>query len=269
MTAPAVQRTTELLGLLVVLTAVAVLPWSLYQLSSLHPSGQSWIPTSLEDAKAFRAALGQLGTHPTVLAFFVSLYIVKQTFAIPGSVILNLLGGSLFGALGGFLLCNFLACIGATCCYCMSHLLGGRLVRRCAGHRFTQLQQMIADQEGGNLFLFLVGLRLFPFTPNWLLNLVAPLVGVPMLLFSASVFVGLAPYNYTTVQAGELLLQVEKVSDILSWGVVLKLLLVALAAALPAWLRRRHRRRTTSLSSAPHAHPPSPLHLDREASLND
>ena len=37
MTAPAVQRTTELLGLLVVLTAVAVLPWSLYQLSSLHP----------------------------------------------------------------------------------------------------------------------------------------------------------------------------------------------------------------------------------------
>lgn len=49
----------------------------------------------------------------------------------------------------------------------------------------TQLR----SDEGSLLFL-LISLRLFPMTPNWLLNMASPLVGVPLPLFFLSVLIG-------------------------------------------------------------------------------
>lgn len=40
------------------------------------------------------------------------------------------------------------------------------------------------------LFLFLVSLRVFPMTPNWLLNVTAPYVDVPLPMFFLSVLFG-------------------------------------------------------------------------------
>lgn len=41
-----------------------------------------------------------------------------------------------------------------------------------------------------SLFFYLLFLRLFPMSPNWFMNMVAPIIGVPVHLFFLSVFIG-------------------------------------------------------------------------------
>ena len=50
------------------------------------------------------------------------------------------------------------------------------------------LLQVAENRDG--LFFYLLFLRLFPMSPNWFMNMVAPLVGVPVHLFFLSVFIG-------------------------------------------------------------------------------
>ena len=48
--------------------------------------------------------------------------------------------------------------------------------------------QVKENQDG--LFFFLLFLRLFPMSPNWFLNMAAPILNIPVHLFFLSVFVG-------------------------------------------------------------------------------
>ena len=40
------------------------------------------------------------------------------------------------------------------------------------------------------MMFFLLSLRLFPVTPNWFLNMASPIVGIPIMPFFISVFIG-------------------------------------------------------------------------------
>ena len=44
--------------------------------------------------------------------------------------------------------------------------------------------------------LFLISLRIFPGTPNWLLNMAAPVADVPLHLFFVSVLIGKCAYYF-------------------------------------------------------------------------
>ena len=68
-----------------------------------------------------------------VLVLFTSAYLFKQTFAIPGSVFLNLLAGALFGLGLGFPMTCFLTACGATFCYSLAKFAG----REAATRYFT------------------------------------------------------------------------------------------------------------------------------------
>lgn len=54
------------------------------------------------------------------------------------------------------------------------------------------------ESHKSDLLWYLVFLRVIPMSPNWLINVTAPIVGVPFLTFAASVFIGLMPYNFCT-----------------------------------------------------------------------
>ena len=45
-------------------------------------------------------------------------------------------------------------------------------------------------ENADSLFFYLLFLRLFPMSPNWFMNMVAPIINVPIHLFFLSVFVG-------------------------------------------------------------------------------
>ena len=65
-----------------------------------------------------------------VLVLFTSAYLFKQTFAIPGSVFLNLLAGALFGLGLGFPMTCFLTACGATFCYSLAKFAGREAATR-------------------------------------------------------------------------------------------------------------------------------------------
>ncbi|GAA6089830.1 transmembrane protein 41A-A isoform X1 [Tachysurus ichikawai] len=181
-----------------------------------------------------------------VLLLFSSAYLYKQAFAIPGSSLLNILAGALFGPWLGLVLCSVLTTVGASMCFLLSHFFGKQHIVRIFPDRVAQLQRKVEENQS-SLFFFLLFLRLFPVSPNWFLNMSSPIINIPLTHFSLSVLIGLIPYNLVCVQTGVVLSDLSSLDDVLSWKVVLKLLLIACAALLPAALIRRYRNSYTQL----------------------
>lgn len=173
-----------------------------------------------------------------VILLFCSAYIYKQTFAIPGSIFLNLLAGALFGVTYGFPLACVLSATGATCCYALSNFFGKQYILHYFSGKITPLSTKIRGHRH-NLFFYLLSLRLFPVAPNWLMNMAAPVLDIPVHLFFFSVFFGLMPYNFLSVEAGGILTEITSTGDIFTTATTLKLLAAACVAILPTILVKR------------------------------
>ncbi|KAE8580377.1 hypothetical protein XENTR_v10024405 [Xenopus tropicalis] len=170
----------------------------LYALSTkLRPgSGQEAerslvFPSDLEELRELADFLQHYKReHQTyVMVLFCSAYLYKQSFAIPGSSFLNLLGGALFGPWLGLFLCCTLTSIGATFCYLLSHAFGKKMVLMYFPDKVSTLQNKV-EENRSSLFFFLLFLRLFPMTPNWFLNLTSPILNIPVEQFFFSVLIG-------------------------------------------------------------------------------
>ncbi|KAE9419891.1 hypothetical protein Angca_003283, partial [Angiostrongylus cantonensis] len=156
-------------------------------------------------------------------------YIYKQTFAIPGSFFLNLLAGALFGVLVGSILVCILNPLGASGCFLLSAVFMRPIIDRFFSHRLLTLRRKIAS-ERDRLFLFLVGTRVLPFCPHWLLNICSPFMGVSLLMHAATILLGdgLIPYNVLCVRAGRLLADLNTIHDVLDLQTIAELLAVAI-----------------------------------------
>jgi len=207
-------------------------------------------PSNLDELRSLASLLSAYRTthFMYVLSLFSVAYIFKQTFAIPGSVFLNLLGGALLGKWLGFLLTCILSATGATCCFLLAKLCGKEYIIKYFPHYLNTIQKKI-EENLDSLFFFLLFLRLFPMTPNWFLNMASPMCGVPVHLFFLSVFVGLMPYNFLTVHTGCLLSEVSSMDSIFSWWTILKLFGIANAALLPGVLIKHYHDQRTKVKT--------------------
>ena len=159
-----------------------------------------------------------------VMAAFWCLYIFKsiffninnrrytflQTFAIPGPIFLSILSGALFGPYIGFWLVCFCATSGATSWYCMSWVLGKPLVVRCVPGRIVWFSRKIKDQHG-NLFWYLLFLRITPLLPNWFINISSPILDIPLVYFVLATLFGLMPLNIVHLRTGLILSEVNQI----------------------------------------------------------
>lgn len=186
-------------------------------------------PTSFDDV--FKLSKLFKSYHETnriyMLGLFISAYLYKQAFSIPGSALLNILGGNIFGFWTSLPLCCILTGIGATLSYTMSKVFAADLVTRIWPNEVDKIRTKIINRD--NMFYYWLSLRLMPFTPNWLLNLISPIVGVPLHLFFITVFIGLIPYNYVCVQAGAMISNISSLNDVFTWTVFLQLGVMAIA----------------------------------------
>jgi len=218
----------------------------LYTLVQLGPAQhhQLAFPASLEDIRQVAAQLAALHTqHPAyILSLFSLAYLFKQTFAIPGSVFMNVLAGAVWGAGPGLVLCSALTALGATACCLLARAVGREAAVHFCPDRVERFAEKLEEHKA-DLPYFLLALRLFPMSPNWALNMASGVLGVPLHLFSLSVLVGLLPYNYLCVTSGALLSEVKEIGDILSWANMGRCAGIALAALTPSlvrWLRGEH-----------------------------
>lgn len=214
----------------------------LYFLTKLFPESGAELkfPRDLEELKDVSVQLQQYKDdhRGLLLMLYCSAYIYKQTFAIPGSVLMNLLGGALFGTWTAFPLVCVLTAVGATCCFMLSRMFGKTILMTYFPEKLSAVEAKV-DENRDNLFFFLLSARIFPFTPNFFLNMTFPIIGVPLKMFFVSVLFGLMPYNYICVSTGSILTYLNSINDIFSLSTLLGFLFIALVAVLPGVLLKR------------------------------
>jgi uncharacterized membrane protein YdjX (TVP38/TMEM64 family) len=201
------------------------------------------MPTSLADVKHYaKEYSGFAGTHPMhMLIIYAVVFVFKQTFSIPGSAILNIMGGALYKQPVAFILACCLTALGASLCYLIASVMGAGMTEFMLGTE--KLEQFRAEIEKEkrrkNLFWFCLSLRLFPFTPNFFLNLASGVLHVPFPYFFFSVLVGLMPYNFLTTYAGYVLSQIQSMDDVYDPKAMALLTAFSVLTVLPIWHRRR------------------------------
>ena len=253
-----------LLGLLLVFAGCT---FALYLLSTRLPRGETlgsaegagdrslWFPSDVAELRELSEVLREYRKEHQAYVFllFCSAYLYKQGFAIPGSSFLNVLAGALFGPWLGLLLCCVLASVGATCCYLLSSVFGKQLVVSYFPDKVALLQRKV-EENRNSLFFFLLFLRLFPMTPNWFLNLSAPILNIPIVQFFFSVLIGLIPYNFICVQTGSILSTLTSLDAIFSWETAFKLLAIALVALVPGTLIKKFSQKNLYLNETSNTH---------------
>lgn len=138
----------------------------------------------------------------TVLAF-IAAYVVIVAFSLPGATIATLTGGFLFATFPGALFNITAATIGATIIFLAAKWgLGEKLAAKMESSEgaVKKIKDGIDENQWSMLFL----IRLVPAVPFFVANLVPALVGVPLIRFVVSTFLGIIPgaVVYTSVGAG-------------------------------------------------------------------
>jgi uncharacterized membrane protein YdjX (TVP38/TMEM64 family) len=184
----------------------------------LHGSGLAAY-LSLETLKTHRAALSAWVAHHSFLTagVYVLVYVVAVTFSMPGAVFLTLAGGFLFGPVWGSLLTLMGATAGATLVFVFAKSLFGEK----ALDRFGAPAAKLAEGIRRNAASYLLVLRLVPLFPFFLVNLVPAFVGVPLMVYVVTTFLGIMPGTVVFSLAGSGLGTVLDRGDTLTPGSIL------------------------------------------------
>lgn len=166
--------------------------------------------------------------HPAPVVFaFMALQIIFLAFCVPGAVFsLALLGGALFGFSTGTLIVLTSVTVGDTLGFLMARFVLRDWVHRRFGPQGSMVERGI--DEGGAYYL--LGMRLLPILPFFIVNLTMGVSRMPLRRFAPISFVGLVPSIAVYVEAGTRLGEIRSRSDVFSPHV---LLAFGLLAALP------------------------------------
>ncbi len=156
-----------------------------------------------------------------VMIYF-STYVVVTAAALPGAGIMTLAGGAIFGLTTGVITVSFASTIGATLCF-----LGSRyFLRDFVAEKFKSTYDNAQNglQKEGAFYLFT--LRMMPVVPFFVINLVFGLMRMKPRTFFWVSQVAMLPATFAFVNAGTRLSQIESMSGIISWPVILSFALL-------------------------------------------
>ena len=180
--------------------------------------------------------------YAAAVLVFMAVYVVIVAFSLPGATVATLTGGFLFGVFPGAVYNITAATIGATAIFLAARWgFGARLAARldASEGRVKRIKAALDGSQWSVLFL----IRLVPVVPFFVANLLPAFVGVPLMRFVISTFLGIIPGGvvYTSVGAG--LGEVFERGEAPDLGVIfepqilLPLLGLCALAALPIVLR--------------------------------
>lgn len=163
--------------------------------------------------------------------FFV-LYVLVAALSIPGVLVMTLLGGAIFGFLKGFLLASFASTIGATVAFSISRfLLHDWIRKRFKIHLSSFMRSIEKDQD-----FYLFSLRMIPFFPFFLVNLLMGLTKISLKKFYFISQLGMAISSAVYVSAGSGLAHITSTSDLLSTRSLLSITFLGVLPLLSRWI---------------------------------
>ena len=192
--------------------------------------------------------LSQVKQNPALTALaFAAVYVVATVLSLPGSSILTISAGFLFGLYVGTAIAVVSATFGATLLFFIARTSFGEFLR---GRALGALQSLTEGFRKG-AFNYLLFLRLVPLFPFWLINLAAAFLAVPPRTFVAGTFLGIIPgaavYASVGSGLGRILDQGRKPDlDILfTPNILIPILALAALSLVPIGYRRLRRGRTS------------------------
>lgn len=180
---------------------------------------------TLEQIKQKQAFFsGQVSEHPwrSGTIFFLA-YVALTALSFPGTLVLTLLAGALFGVVKGTLIVSFASTLGAVIAMLVCRYLMRDWIKRRFGQQVANIDRGIRRE--GSFYLF--SLRLMPLIPFVLLNPVMGLTQVRFWTYWWTTQAGMLPGNAIYVNAGRELRQLQSVSGILSPTTLATLVLLA------------------------------------------
>jgi uncharacterized membrane protein YdjX (TVP38/TMEM64 family) len=133
-------------------------------------------------------------------AAYIAVYTAAVALSIPGSAVLSITGGFLFGALWGTLYILVGATAGATALFIIAKTSLGEILRERAGPWLKRMEEGF----GENALSYLLVLRLVPLFPFFIVNLVPAFLGVRLSTYIIGTFFGIIPGTavFASVGAG-------------------------------------------------------------------
>ncbi len=151
---------------------------------------------TLESIKANSGALhAQVQAYPWwARSVFFVVYALLTALSFPGTVVLTLLAGALFGLVEGTLLVSFSSNIGAVAAMLISRFMLRDWIQRRFGKQITGINKGLA-RDGS---FYLISLRLIPLVPFVLLNPALGLTRVGLWTFWWTTQLGMLPGTPST-----------------------------------------------------------------------
>ncbi|MCZ0933185.1 MAG: VTT domain-containing protein [Oligoflexia bacterium] len=137
--------------------------------------------------------------------FFFLVYVLASTVSLPGTTVLSIAGGFLFGFAPGLLISLFAVSLGSGFAFLITrHFLRDFFVKK-AGSKLEKLYSHLEQDETYYLFAF----RLFPFTPLFFTNMLMGLTSMRLNVFFTVSFIAFLPTLFVYVNMGSQLSRLE------------------------------------------------------------
>lgn len=166
-----------------------------------------------------------------VTCAFVGGDLFLTTLSIPGSIVLTLLAGAIFGVPLGTFWAIFSTTLGACFAFLISRYLFRDYFRRRFHSQFLRMNHRVEREGIPSLFT----LRMIPVSPYVVINVVMGLTEMRLWSFTWVTYLGMLPGTFLYVLAGKKIASITKIADILSWEIVLGLTFLGV---LPAFVRK-------------------------------
>lgn len=155
-------------------------------------------------------------------------------FAIPISVLLTIASGYFFGVIPGAVYSIVGATLGATISFFTFRYLMRNSVQQKYGRALEKFNTEL-KKRGATYLLFM---QLLPITPFGVIIVISSLSAISWWTFVWATALGITPGSLIYSFAGRQFMHIDKISDILSWPIIIALTLLALSSLLPFIARR-------------------------------
>ena len=184
-------------------------------------------------------------SHANLLTIgFVISYAAIVAFSLPGSTVASITGGFLFGLFFGTFLNVLAASTGATALFIVVRWgIGNVLQRRIS--RLEGRSEKIFQRLRSNELSVLLSLRLIPVVPFFVLNLLAPSVGMKLRNFIIATVIGMLPaavvFTWIGVGLGEVFDRGADPDLSLIWepNILIPLVGLGVLSLLPLFFKKR------------------------------
>ncbi|KAI0774989.1 oxalate transporter [Trametes elegans] len=210
------------------------------------------IPKSFAELQALNTLLKKYrDIYPyRIVICYVITYFFLQAFSLPGSMYLSILGGAVWGVPRALPLACACVATGATLCYLISAALGPALLTMPKWKAKLDVWGDKLRAHKDDIISFLIVLRIAPFPPHWVVNVLCPHVGIGVVPFWLSTFLGIFGVTVIHTTIGGSLDDMTSADDfhLISWKNFLGLSAVVVGVMIPVGLRYYFKREIASVA---------------------